>query len=155
MRDFMILDEIEEAVGKRLPQVYKDLVLTIDDFEYIDGISSIKSKSKIPWFFWGVERLEEDVAIEGALNRKAWNVLASFVEIDKKFHKRLSAPSSNAAIALDHLNKAVTIAEENGDYLYFDSLSDFSLWMYFHDSGETQKVAETFDEWLRSAERDS
>ena len=38
----MILDEIEEAVGKRLPQVYKDLVLTIDDFEYIDGISSIK-----------------------------------------------------------------------------------------------------------------
>ena len=69
----MILDEIEEAVGKRLPQVYKDLVLTIDDFEYIDGISSIKSKSKIPWFFWGVERLEEDVAIEGALNSKAWN----------------------------------------------------------------------------------
>ena len=95
------------------------------------------------------------MAIEGALNRKAWNVLASFVEIDKKFRKRLSAPSSNAAIALDHLNKAVTIAEENGDYLYFDSLSDFSLWMYFHDSGETQKVAETFDEWLRSAERDS
>jgi len=151
----MAIEEIEKYIGKKLPQVYKDLVLNIDDFEYIDGLSSIRSRSKAPWFFWGIERLEEVVVVEGASNRKAWNVLASFGEIDKKYRKRSSIPSGSTAITFDHLNKAVVIAEENGDYLYFDSLNDFSLWMYFHDSGEVQKVAETFDEWLRSAERDS
>lgn len=151
----MIIDEIEGYIGKQLPQAYKDLVLSIDGFEYIDGINSINSSSKIPWFFWGIEHLEEDVVIEGASTRKAWNVLASLGEIDKKFRERSSVPSGSGAIAFDQLNKSVAIAEENGDYLYFDSLNNFSLWMYFHDSGEVQKVAETFDEWLRLAERDS
>ena len=48
----MAIEEIEKYIGKKLPQVYKDLVLNIDDFEYIDGLSSIRSRSKVPWFFW-------------------------------------------------------------------------------------------------------
>ena len=54
----MILDEIEEAVGKRLPQVYKDLVLTIDDFNILMALAQLNQNQKFRGFFgeWSVLR---------------------------------------------------------------------------------------------------
>ena len=76
----MAIEEIEKYIGKKLPQVYKDLVLNIDDFEYIDGLSSIRSRSKVPWFFWGIERLEEVVVVgelQDAIGDDAVNIINS------------------------------------------------------------------------------
>jgi len=151
----MILDDIEKEVGKNMPIAYRKLLETIDDFEYIEGLDYPEVDSKTSWFFWGKARLAEMVHIDGAVDRPAWNLLASFVEIDKKYRHRNQAPSNLGPVDYDRLNNSIVIAEDNGDYLYFDVDNGFSMWVYWHDSGEVIKISESFDVWAVSMVRDS
>jgi len=152
----MTLDDIEEVIGKTLPTAYKTLLGTIDDFEDIDGLDDYSDPtSRTSWFFWGIERLDRIVRIDGAPDRPAWGLLASFVEIDKRYRHRTQAPSDAGPIDYERLNKSVAIATDEGDYLYFDVIDNFSLWAYWHDSGEVKKVSDSFDEWAASMVRDT
>jgi|GEM_PF-1593234 len=136
-----------------LPESYKNLVRSIEDFEYIKGRFFADDDLLVSWFFWGLWRLGETTHIEGAPDRPAWNVLASFAEIDRGVRHRVSAPSDSGEIPLERLESSVAVAEENGDYLYLDSVDGYSVWVYLHDSGEVCKVADSFDEWLSTAIR--
>ncbi|MCL2309301.1 MAG: SMI1/KNR4 family protein [Proteobacteria bacterium] len=150
----MIIGAIEEALGKNLPQSYKEVVASIEDFEYIEAPLFHGSDTVVSWFFWGRSRLAETIHMDGALDRPAWNIIASFGELDKKFRHRSYVPSTDGPVSFDRLRLSVAIAEDNGDYLYLDSPGNFSLWMYFHDSGEVRKIADSFKGWLNSAVRD-
>jgi hypothetical protein len=153
MKVNMIAIEIERISGKNLPTSYKQLQSSITDFEEIDGRTSADPDMRVSWFFWGNERLAEIIRMDGAADRPAWKVVASCAELDAKCRGRGFVPSDDGNISFERLGASVAIAEDNGDYLYFDSMDGFSLWVYFHDSGEVRKVADSFDEWLRDAVR--
>ena len=151
----MILDDIEKAIGRPLPIVYKKLLETIDDFEYIDGPNDYSdSESRKSWFFLGMARLGKIIHMDGALDRPEWKAIESYVEIDKKYRRRTHAPSDSGPVDYDRLNKSVVIASDEGDYLYFDVIDNFSLWEYWHDSGEVVKISDSFDAWAKSMVRD-
>jgi len=150
----MIVDDIEKATGRPLPIAYRKLLEFIDDFQDVEGGDDYSDPtSRRSWFFWGRKRLGETVRISGAADRPAWRVLASFVEIDRKYRHRTHAPSDSGPIDYDRLSRSVAIATDEGDYLYLDVIDDFSLWEYWHDSGEVRKLSDSFDQWAASMVR--
>lgn len=44
-----------------------------------------------------------------------------------------------------HVDFLISIAEDNGDILYLDSLDNFSVWIYMHDSSESKHLENSFD----------
>ena len=53
-------------------------------------------------------------------------------------------------VKLDRVARGFVIGHENGDYLYLDPESDFSIWAYYHDGGEVTKISGSFNQFLNS-----
>ena len=139
----MPTNDIESVIGRSLPSSYKGLLSEIKDFFYI-SFNELRARypdsEGVEWFFWGEDRLREKVGVDGAKSRPAWQMLQSFVEIGK---------CKNGDT--DLLMRGFAMAEDNGDYLFMDTLHDWAVYRFMHDSGEVRKVAQTFDDWLSHA----
>ncbi|RBL89763.1 SMI1/KNR4 family protein [Chitinophaga flava] len=148
----MIIEQIEHKIGKKLPESYKNLLRGINDYCYIsynEFREEFPGDAGTSWFFWGEKRLDELSVIEGVTeNRKAWEVLKSYSEINEKTGKNMQGRF------LDHLNSFISIAEDNGDILYLDAKDNFSVWIYMHDSGESKYLELSFDAWIIKASID-
>ncbi|MFE8647042.1 SMI1/KNR4 family protein [Sphingomonas sp. NCPPB 2930] len=150
----MIFDEIEGFIGAPLPASYKEFVAKIEDFLYVafnEFPEEFPEDNGVDWFFWGESRLSEEVSIEGAGDTAAWNQLSLYAKIDQNFKNRKEVTSDEGQISFERLNMSIAIAEDNGDLLYLDSMSNFSVWVYMHDSGEVKKLCSSFDAWLERA----
>lgn len=144
----MTIQQIENEIGKELPESYKNLLSGIEDYCYVDYNEFKKEfpdDSGVSWFFWSEKRLDEIAVIDGATaDRKAWEVLKSYSEIKK-------SKSAAQGTFLNHVNSLVSIAEDNGDILYMDAMDNFSVWIYMHDSGESKRLEDSFDAWIANA----
>jgi hypothetical protein len=150
----MNLTVIENSLSIELPQEYKQLLDQFDDFVYIlhnENSEDFPEDDGTPWFFWGKDRLFAEVEMEGSATRPAWQQLASYAEIDKKYRKRTAVPSNDKELDFSHLEKSVSIAEDNGDILYIDTISSNSIWIYMHASGEVKMISESFKEWIENS----
>lgn len=150
----MKITDIEKNLSIELPQEYKQLLDKIDDFIYIlhnENPEDFPDDEGTPWFFWGEDRLFEEVEIEGSTTKPAWQQLISYAEIDKKYRKRTSLPSNKGEMDFLHLERSVSIAEDNGDILYIDTASSNSIWIYMHTSGEARMIANSFKEWIENS----
>ena len=51
------------------------------------------------------------------------------------------------------LRGAITIGRENTTQLYIDTKKGGSIWVYHIDDETTERIADTFDQWLSKAKR--
>lgn len=149
----MIIEEIEHKIGKTLPERYKSLIRSIDDYCYVsynEFWEEFPDDEGVSWFFWGEKRLNELSVVDGATeNRKAWELIRSYSEVNEKAGRNMQGRFS------DHLYSFVSIAEDNGDILFLDTSDDFSVWIYMHDSGEIKQLEDSFDTLINKASIDS
>jgi hypothetical protein len=150
----MDISDIENSLSIELPQEYKQLLGQFDDFIYIihnENPADFPGDEGTAWFVWGKDRLFEEIKMEGSHSRPAWQQLASHVEIDRRHRNRKSVPSNTGQIDFLHLERSVSIAEDNGDILYIDTLSGNSIGIYMHDTGEVKMISSSFGEWIESS----
>lgn len=53
---------------------------------------------------------------------------------------------------LTRLAAGLAFATGDGDVLYFDPADGLSVWQFEHDGGEVTRIAQSFSDWLQSAE---
>jgi len=116
-----------------------------DDFCYVhynEFKDEFPNSKGTPWFFWSEKRLGEVSIIHGASqNRMAWEVLKSYAEINaSKGEKQKSL--------LERTQYLVAIAEDEGDILFMDASDSFSVSIYMHDSGDSKRLEDSFEDWL-------
>lgn len=153
----MSLFDIEARLSIKLPVSYKKFLSEIDDFAYVlhnEHPDEFPDDEGVAWFFWGEQRLFEEVQIEGTTKRAAWEQLVSYAEIDRNFRKRKGISSNGGILDFDRFNKSIAIAEDNGNILYIDAADGNSVWIYMHASGEVKRVASSFDEWFSRSKVD-
>ncbi|MDA8451537.1 SMI1/KNR4 family protein [Acidovorax sp. NCPPB 3859] len=153
----MSLADIEVKLSIKFPVSYKKFLSEIDDFAYVlhnEHPDDFLDDEGVAWFFWGEQRLFEEVQIEGAPKRAAWEQLVSYAEIDRSFRKKKGVPSNVGLLGFERFNKSIAIAEDNGDILYIDAAEGDSVWIYMHSSGEVKRIASSFDEWLSRSKVD-
>ncbi|SKA41840.1 hypothetical protein SAMN04488128_105528 [Chitinophaga eiseniae] len=107
----MIIDDIEIKISKKLPGRYKHFLNEIDDYcfvSYNEYKDEFPESRGVDWFFWGEQRLAEQVVVNGAsANRSAWEIIISYMEIK--------------CGVVDDATTFVAIAEDEGDI--------YSIWM--------------------------
>lgn len=56
---------------------------------------------------------------------------------------------------LTRLAAGLAFATGDGDVLFFDPADGLAVWHFEHDGGEVARIAESFTDWLQSAEMES
>ncbi|MEM7477595.1 MAG: SMI1/KNR4 family protein [Planctomycetota bacterium] len=56
------------------------------------------------------------------------------------------------AYPLARLAAGLAFATGDGEVLYFDPADGFSVWQFEHDGGEVTRLADSFTDWLQSAD---
>jgi len=74
----------------------------------------------------------------------AWEILKSCGEIN-------GSKGDIQKSFLERTQFLVAIAEDDGDILYMDASDNFSVSVYMHDSGESKRLEDSFEDWLANA----
>ena len=152
-----ILADIESRVGVRLPDAYREFVLSDDAV----GHYLFEGRR---WFLAPLPDMD-DVSYD-----KTPSLLSAMTVGDKtapfigglELHARaLSAlvgdytnDSNGNSYEVKRLSNGIAIGEAEDDILYLDRFDRFSVWCYYQNSGDVELLAKTFDAWLEKAAPD-
>lgn len=149
-----ILAEIESCLGVRLPDAYREFVLS-------DGAGGHYLFAGRHWFLAPLSETN-GVSVE------APSALSSIVTVSGKassFNSVLelhaqtlselvgiyTSDASGNSYEVKRLSGGIAIGEAEGDILYLDRFDQFSVWCYYQNSGDVELLAKTFEKWLKTA----
>lgn len=153
----LLTQNIEKNIGWKLPVAYKDMLLKSGGSIYInfnEFPDEFPDDDGTSWFLWSLKQLNEPATINGAGTAPTYCQLSIYTKLDEAIRKRDYCPSSQGPIPHARVSQGFCIAESDGDLLYLDPSDSGSVWHYFHDSGETKRVANSFDAWIAKARFD-
>ena len=86
-------------------------------------------------------------------NIKYWQQSVAWADMIEEYTGRdwTKITNSRKRFKLDRLRACITIAEENGDFLLLDPMDNFSVWIYWHDGDDVQRIADSFANWLEKS----
>lgn len=56
--------------------------------------------------------------------------------------------------SLERLAAGLAIGTNNGDVMFLDPSDGYSVWVYYHDGSDVERLADDFPSWLAEAEMD-
>jgi hypothetical protein len=145
----MDIKAIEVKFGRKLPDSYINLVTNlskIPDNEY-------KFKDRV-WLVWNLEELNKKIEVKDAGIEPMFFLLKLYVKIFSNCTGLTDIESSNGSVPITRVANSFSFAEDNGDYLYMDPFDKCSVWIYYHDGSDVEKVSESFSTWLLESKRE-
>ena len=144
----MNMSKLQEDRGIRLPERYIELVRSVDpNDEYcFEGRY---------WRFFDEAKLAENVAMSGVGNAPYHHVLKLYIDIYKQFRETDLVCSDSDPLPADRVANGFVVAQENTDLLYLDPQDGNSVWIYYPDGSDVEKVSNSIDEWLDKATTDT
>ena len=135
------LENLQKTLEVELPADYTEFLLGYD------GRQNYMHK-KIRGKYWQLGSLCEEKGFH-LLGSKFCNGLKMHADIIREYEKTDSTrvTGTRQRFSLDLLEKCIVIGYENGDSLFLNR-EDFSVWVFWHDGSDCQKLAGTFTEWL-------
>ena len=142
----MNLGIIEKDLGFSLPDCYAQFLE-----DYPDGSAANEWKLK------SCEELLQPNRVNGS-KRPFHCVLSEHTEMMQEFCGKGSATNldlkfgapSGTPISFWQINKCIAIGDFNGDYMYLDPMENMSVWIFFHDGCQVQRISGSFASWARS-----
>ena len=106
----------------------------------------------VTWWIATSNELHEQVNIDGK-DFPFINQLRGYVSTLKGFFGEDFMPNEN--YSLSRLEEGIAIADGNGDVLFLDPKDNFSVWHFYHDGGDVERVSSSFSQWLEMAKLDT
>jgi hypothetical protein len=152
-----ILAEIESRVGIRLPDAYREFVLS-------GGAGGYYLFEGHRWFLAPLletDRVSDDappalssmVTVSGK-EAPFTGVLELHAQALSKLIGVYTNDTNGNSYGMNRLSGGIAIGEAEGDILYLDRLDRFSVWCYYQNSGDVKLLAKTFETWLKTATPD-
>jgi len=112
-----------------------------------DGSKSFTFDERNSWWLFTKDDLLEAVKID---RRKtvAISQLRCFTESLKDLGADALEDQDENPFALDRLSNGLAIGINNGDVLFLDPSDDFSVWVYYLDGSDVERLADSFSDWL-------
>jgi hypothetical protein len=107
-----------------------------------------------PWSLPSPNDLDEKVVVDGPGEAPFYNCLPLFLHfyLEATGKDTVKSDDKNCSIVKQRVLDGFVFGEENGDYIYLDVHDNCSVWIYYHDGSDVEKVAISFAEWLARAE---
>jgi len=141
---------LEKEYQNELPLSYlnflssdEDLEVIVNEYEYDD-----KYENRY-WLLIPQHELLEITEMNEVGKAKNYECLKLHVKLFLEFSNSDFIDSNVGNIPKSRVENSFVFAEENGDYLYFDPIDNYSIWIYYHDGGDVRKVATSFENLLQ------
>jgi hypothetical protein len=102
------------------------------------------------WRFYTTEELAEVIRI----NRDkvlAIYQLTAFVSSIRKHIGDETEDQDGEPYSLDRLAAGLAIGDNNGDVVFLDPTDEYSVWIWYHDGSDVERLADSFERWLEMA----
>lgn len=139
----MSIDAIEARLHHRLPEDYKKLVRSIQEWA---EIRHPDPEGGSVWFFWGAERLAQEALVNELGSSPRHAQLRLHAEL-----LRNQQGDAAGAVPLDRLAAGFCVGKGEGKLLYLDLQDGGSVWTYRLSDGEVGKIAADFRQWRKLA----
>ena len=149
-----ILADIESRMGCRLPDAYREFVLS-------DGAGGQYLFAGRRWFLAPLQETDgvsenEPFALSSIVTMSGKE--SPFISVLELHAQALSGligeyinDSTGNSYEVKRLSDGIAVGEAEDDILYLDRFDQFSVWCYYPDSGDVELLAETFETWLEKA----
>lgn len=123
---------------------------------YLDWLSSIDIEDSLlygdrGWYLMDETELSENITIDGIIS-PAYAQLISLVITQFEVTGQDNIISNTGELfTIERIRKCVAIGESNGAPLFVDVSKDNSLWCYYSDGGEIEKVSDSLDYFIEKA----
>jgi hypothetical protein len=123
--------------------------------KYLSYLNALSEKQPLTiqaddgeWRLLTKTELAEKIEMNGVGVAFQFEVLKLHVAMYREFAFDDFVESNQGKVKLDRIAQGFVFAEEHGDYLYFDTADNCSVWIYYHDGGDIAKVASNFEDLL-------
>lgn len=140
------LAALERLLGSPVPSELKVL--------HAAGASLIRYETAgMAWTFPAPDKLLEIINV-CRMNRPYIHQLEGYASVIARRVSVESVPIEGVGeMSLARLGKAWTIADSDGDLLFLDPGSDFSVWVFFHDGSTVRREASNLYDWVCNAKK--
>jgi hypothetical protein len=102
------------------------------------------------WRFYTVEELTEVIRV----NRdkvQAILQLSAYVSSIRKHIGDETEDQDGEPYSLDRLAAGLAIGDNNGDVVFLDPTDEYSVWIWYHDGADVERLVDSFARWLEMA----
>jgi hypothetical protein len=102
------------------------------------------------WRFYTPEELTEVIRI----NREkvlAIEQLSAYVNSIREHIGDETEDQDGEPFPLDRLAAGLAIGDNNGDIVFLDPADEYSVWLWYHDGADVERLADSFEQWLEMA----
>jgi hypothetical protein len=102
------------------------------------------------WRFDTVDELTEVIRV----NRdkvQAFLQLSAYVSSIRKHIGDETEDQDGEPYSLDRLAAGLAIGDNNGDVVFLDPTDEYSVWIWYHDGADVERLADSFEQWLEMA----
>lgn len=141
------LIDLEKKLKTTLPEDYKNFLLTYD------GRQNYMHK-KIKGKYWQLGSLCDELGFY-ILGKNFCKGLEMHAQVLKENtnSSTTKVTGTKQTFKLDHLSKCIVIGYENGDSLFLNP-EDNSIWSFWHDGGDCQKLENNFSSWIKNSKEE-
>ncbi|MEM6792209.1 MAG: SMI1/KNR4 family protein [Myxococcota bacterium] len=141
-----VISKIEHAVGKQLPTWYTTLVQST-----WNGVQEeYRSKEGTEFYFLRIASEDNWNALEsiqnlGAATVEAWRILELYAQRMRSSGEATLSVGGRKKKPVSWLSERITVGDSNGNPVFLDQ-DDFSLWVFYHDGWDAERIATSFEE---------
>ena len=128
----------------KLPTAYQAFL------EHHDGEAYYLFNDIDCWRFYSTEELTKVIRV----NRDkipAIHQLSAFVSSIREYVGDETEDQDGEPYSLDRLAAGLAIGDNNGDVVFLDPTDEYSVWIWYHDGADVERLADSFEQWLEMA----
>lgn len=115
-----------------------------------DGTTSFNFDGRNSWWLFTKDDLVKEIRVD---RRRTVTIsqLRSFSESLKDLGADSLEDQDGNPYALERLSDGLAIGSNNGDVMFLDPSDRFSVWVYYLDGSDVERLADSFSGWLAGA----
>lgn len=125
----------------RLPQSYRD---------WLNGLESARTVEfdDREWKLDDIDQLQSPVTIDGRTAPRIGRLKLYADTFEEVTGETETVTDEGEPFPLTRVRQGLAIGDDNGDPLYIDPDDGNSVWVYHHDGGDVERLAESVEEWI-------
>jgi hypothetical protein len=128
-----------------LPDYYFDWL------DKLEEVECVKHSDKF-WFISTIDELNEEVSIDKN-KTPFWQQLKSCAAMYKELtQEKATVDQKGNQFPLERLSSCIVIGGDNGDPLFSDPSDGYSIWCYYLDGGDVEKLSDSIKSFIKESE---
>ncbi len=119
-----------------------------------DGAKSYDFDGLDSWWLDTKSELLKVINVDGRELQAIYQLKSFSDSLKEHVDDDLTEDENGEPYPIARLAQGLAIGNNNGDILFLDPTDRYSVWIYYHDGFDVEKLASSFAQWLATAKLD-